>query len=309
VSFFLSLMLQLRVTFDECDVEFSSKDTTHTISELEQQIKDTLEKKLFIEQATEVVLSQGRKAHSLVVPETSRTRGIVGQKSFPPASGNTHRLGDDFSLSLNLTDGRSWAQSSEYLPDNPKIAVSNSSQDSEESLSLSSSGGALEVSAQQVSSRPQNLKSKGKRKHTRTKSWDLLDSRDIDVKKNDEDEGLKTPSQDVPKLLVSPKRTSKNSLKSAQSLQSISETDRDRKFLEGYLEEVKSRLEQLLVLWDGRKGRLEEAKKAVEFLKASPEIFDWLNADGNGFFTKYDNYGRSIEEVCVFIFFFMVKDN
>ena len=308
VSLFLGCpiqpQLQLRVTFDECEAEFSSKDASHTIPELDQQLRETSDKKVFMEQAIGVVLSQGSKARGLIAPKTSpNTRGIVGQKSFPPASGDAQPR-DELSMSLNLPDGMSRAQSSEYLSENPKLTVSNSSHASEDdlSLNLASSKGELEVSLPQIRPRSQNLKSpksKGKGKHTRTKSWDLLDSRDIDLKnKNSGDEGLKTPTQDLPKLLVSPKRTSKSSLKSAQSLQSISETDKDRKMLEGYLDEVKGRLDRLLVLWEERKGMLEEARKALEFLEAAPEIFDWLNADGAGFIAKYDTYGRSIEEVC-----------
>ena len=308
LQFSLLVPLQLRESFDECETEFSSKETGASVPEIEQQLRGIVERKVFIEQATEVVLSQGCKAQSILVAPRSRTRGIKGQDSFPSTiSEHPDELQSSGSTPmLEYTSAQvRRAQSSEDLLEscplrNPPSATETAlyrttSQGDMDNPSLHNHVQTHPSSSSTSSPDPQE----GAMNTTtlnRTKSLDLLNSYD---RKSPESGKLQTPSSDMPKLLVSPKRTSKSALKPAQSVPSIAAVDKDRKTMENYLEEMKSKLKQIMVLWEKRKTRLAEAKKAKEFMAAVPGILEWVESVGAEFFNKHDHYGRSIVEVNV----------
>lgn len=277
------------MSFKESEEEFSSKEAGTTIPDIDKQLKEITDKKAFIEQATEVVLSLGSKALYALMPSRTRSKGMKGQHSLPETLP---------SFDLRGEDGSSRAKSIEDILEKSNSFDGSSTVNAEDEIRRSAShtvtDSAADVQNQGV---VENLRlPKSRRTHNRTKSWDILSSKDIDVKSTSNGDKLATPTMDVPKLLVSPKRTSK-AMKSAHSTPHINETNKDRAVVDSSLEEVKKKLAELLVLWEARKTKLEEAKKAVEFLEAVPKINEWLESFGLEFFAKYDSFGRSIEEV------------
>lgn len=50
-------------------------------------------------------------------------------------------------------------------------------------------------------------------------------------------------------------------------------------------------------LWATRRGRLEQAKRSVEFTEAVSMVMEWLDFEGTKYSPGGHEYGRSLEEV------------
>ena len=106
---------------------------------------------------------------------------------------------------------------------------------------------------------------------------------------------------EVSKLLVTPKYTRANLSSTTssppESRANVPAASTDQSILEAISEQLSSRHKQLMDLWTSRRGRLEQAKKALEFTEAVARVMAWLENEGSKFLPGGHDYGRSVEEV------------
>ena len=289
--------LQLKVSMDKCEAEFSSKANGETIPQIEKQLKDITEKKIFIQQATEVVLSQGRKLQNALFtsqickPSLSQTAHVTTG----PINMSSGKFIDSGRCLSARFDNRMVQSTSDLLENSPvqddaelnqgalirgmstsKISP-NTRNDSVSTSDLSSSSTQTQVQIRLVSC--DNL-------NTEVNCATSLNH--LQPRENS------TPS--VPKLLMSPRRSSGSKM-SSKSVTNLSFGDQNHLVVATFLKEMRSRLNLLVLLWERRKNRLDEARKAVEFTEAVPQILEWVESVGVEFLEKYDHFGDSIVEV------------
>lgn len=99
-----------------------------------------------------------------------------------------------------------------------------------------------------------------------------------------------------PKVLVTPRRTRTATVKATLSVSSLN-TNQNQQLVKGFLVQIENRLNQLVLLWEGRRKGLEEVQKVQEFREAVPVVLEWVESVGAEFLRKFGHYGRSIEEV------------
>lgn len=275
--------LQLNSSMDECHAEFSSKETGSSLVETKAFVKAITDKKAFIQQATEVVLSHGRKLQDV----------LTHSRTLWPASkgrGNQTKSGRGY-------DG----------PESSVIRKAQSTEDllevSDEAASLlgsrTSSYGESALRSSLRTASVQGTYSPKPHKQTslegeRRNSWDVLGSRES----NGSPERLGASPQHTPgspKVLVTPRRT-RTLLKAATSVPALN-VNQNQQLVQSFMVQIDGRLNQLILLWEGRRKGLEEAEKAVEFQMAVPEILEWIDTTGAEFLKTYDHYGGSMEEV------------
>lgn len=283
---------------DECETEFSSKEYGATKPTIEKQLKAITDKRTFIEQATEVVLSHGKKLQTVII--SSRTRKHSYRTSCLGASPISESNNTFLSSSLNVDSSEfRRAQSSNDLLDGSCDQVESSLT----SAALIRAGSQSQVypnisSSHAVSSLLSSSSSPHQtRNQIRKSSWDPWNTHDKNKTILDHYQLKTTSVFSAPKLLPN-RRQSSGSLLSAQSVPNVSIVDMDRHMVETFLKEIRSRLNLLMLLWEGRKKRLEEASKAVEFTEAVPHVLEWVESVGAEFLEKYNYYGMSIVEVC-----------
>lgn len=85
-------------------------------------------------------------------------------------------------------------------------------------------------------------------------------------------------------------------VKATLSVSSLN-TNQNQQLVKGFLVQIENRLNQLVLLWEGRRKGLEEVQKVQEFREAVPVVLEWVESVGAEFLRKFGHYGRSIEEV------------
>lgn len=319
---------------DECHAEFSSKETGSSLVETKALVKSITDKKSFIKQATEVVLSQGRKLQDVLAQ--SRTlwpdNGSRGSNADLSKLGHNHygdnsnllsirkaQSTDDASMSsirkAQSTDNLTVDDHSEVLRSvseglRSRTSYSESSPNSSPEFGNVSYGNSvahkppkqtgLDIDRRNswdiLDSREGNKSPKALESDRRS-SWDVLDS----LSNNRSPEPRRASphynrgSPGSPMVLVTPRRT-RATLKAATSVPALN-VNQNQQVVQAFMIQIDGRLNRLILLWEGRRKGLEEAQKAMEFQEAVPQILEWIDTVGAEFLRKYSHYGRSMEEV------------
>ena len=303
---------------DECYAEFSSKKTGSSLLETRGLIKTITEKKAFIQQATEVVLSQGTKFQDVL--SKSRTSHFLNGRG-GGSSIDLTRIGREEGAEREEEEGSVGVrrvQSTEDLLDvideptevrrssmtgygSPPSDSSHLGGSGGISRSVSGLGGVWPVKVTSLDSYNRNswsaqgsgqgISGQGVSGQT------ALSSSASSYSKPLRDAGM-------PKLLVAPKRTrtragtgGMSGMKLSTSVPALSTGNQNQLVVQTFMVQMKHRLNQLMLLWEGRMRSLEDAQKAVEFQEAVPVILEWVETVGADFLKKYSTFGRSMEEV------------
>ena len=263
---------------DACQDEFSSKEFGRTLSETKQLLKSMVEKRTFIEQAIEVVQSQGKKLQDIL---------MHNRTSYSTTNG------DDSDINVKVGGVRSdhsprmvrKAQSTDDLAD-----IIDELTDFTRSRSRTDSDTTSRLPSKDDQTSLDYITTEQNKKSTTFDQGDSL----IPLAPNNLT--LSSPIMNGRKLLVSPKRT-RRGLKTAISVPNVSINNHDQQIIKNLLDKINNRLNQLILLWEGRKKGLEEAKKASDFREAVPQILEKIETVGEHFNQTYKYYGRSIQEV------------
>ena len=278
--------MQLSSSMAKFQAQYSSRETGKTVSNIDRLLKSLEETKTFIDQAAEVVKSQGKKVLEIVLQTASKNRtysgGELGLSPYQSPVNKRRNYSADSAVSVNkvsplMSDKRRRIQSNEETSRTPpeKRRVRHISEE------VTTKGSPLvEKNASYVDTRK------------RSNSFDLLKSND-DVIPEDS-ESIISRSDSGPKLLVMPRKTG---LKSASSVPLFMPATEDQQVIEGMMETIDSQLNKLMILWMSRKNRLEQSRKAVEFREAVPEVLSWVEKKRKEYLLVRHSYGRSIEEV------------
>lgn len=270
---------------DDCQAEFSSKETGSSLVETKALIKAITDKKVFIQQATEVVLSQGRKLQDVLTQSRTLWPTIEGRSG---SNVDLSKLGRDNEEDPVPRTSIRKAQSTDDLLEEPMSVLevqrsrtmSYREGNGQETGSNSSTGVEKHKPPKQMSLDTE-----------RRYGWDVLDSRDS----NRSPEQLNPVPQGSPRVLFTPRRT-RAVLKAATSVPALN-VNQNQQVVQTFMVRIDGRLNQLILLWEGRRKGLEEAQRAVEFQEAVPQILEWIDTVGAEFLKKYSHYGRSMEEV------------
>ncbi len=299
---------------DEIESEFSSKDCGHSLKETEKILEEVGEKKVFLEQATEVIQSQGRKLQGVLksTRATFLSSGFTGGGSTQDLTTitattsptNTDRKGER--REQDSRDVIRRAQSSEDLLDSPSLEGMGVARALTSSSTDISSMKTTKTNTLLMAGR---ARSEDRREDRLTRSCDLLGggedritppitppSSPLAVNKSIHVSNTKPTSSNSVMVLCTPRRTRVGGIKSALSVPSFP-VSLDHEVVREFLRDIDGRLSRLVFLWEGRKKELEEALRAMQFLEAVPQVIEWVETKGAEFLKKYVHYGRSIEEV------------
>lgn len=280
--------VQLSASMDNCQTQFSSKETGSTVTDNEKMIKNLEELKTFIEQAAEEVQSLGKKLLELLLQTTG------SNKSFSPwlfQSPKDVRRG-------NSTEGMI------TLSRTPKSRHRNASS---VEISNSPKPHRVALTAESANSRLLNGEDEDAKPLARASSLDLLNTTVNDSIQEESDAASMVVSRldcpHSPRLLVTPRKTSAGVKSSAAAV-----SNHDQLMIEGVLLQMERRLNELKQIWERRQRKLKQSQKVVEFRAAVPTVTEWVEQVGDKFvWGKHKhNLGRSIEEVSQLITIFFV---
>ena len=280
----LCIWLQLSASMDKCHTQFISRETGSTVEDTERMLKNLEELKTFIEQAAEVVQSHGKKVLELVIQTTAAAKTKTSSPWQSPKDVRRLNSSDGANTVDRTPKTRRRIISSVDVPGSPKLGRVMMADSSEETSNGNRNGG-------RGGERP------------RANSIDLLDSNASDSITSTEDSDGTVVSRseypDSPRLLVTPRKTG---VKSSLSMPSVAPPNHDQLMIEGVLHQMENRLGRLREIWNQRQRRLRQSQKVVEFREAVPEITEWVEQVGNKFLYRKNSYGRSIEEVRIYMY-------
>ena len=240
----------------------------------EKMVANLEELKTFIEQAADVVQSQGKKLLELIL----QTAG--SNKSFTPWTQSPKDV-----RRINSTEAMT------TLTRTPKSRRRNAS-----SAEISNGPKPKRVAlTAESASRLLNGEDDAK-PLTRASSLDLLNSTGNDSILEESDTASTVVSRldcpHSPRLLVTPRKT---------GVKSSSASHHDQAMIEAVLQQMERRLSDLKEMWEKRQRKLKQSQKVVEFREAIPTVTEWVEQVGNWFLRgkHKHNLGRSIEEVSV----------
>lgn len=266
----IHIYMQLSASMDNCQTQFSSKETGSTVADNKKMIKNLEELKTFIDQAAEVVQSQGKKLLELLVQTGSSNKSFSPWQS-PKDARKVHNSETMTTLSRTPKSRRKNVSSSEFSG-SPNLNMFVKAESANKFLNGEDVAKPL----------------------ARASSLDLLNSNGNDSVPEDFDAGSGVSSRldcpHSPRLLVTPRKTAvKNSAVS----------NHDQLMIEGVLHQMGKRLEELKEMWEKRQRKLRQSQKVVEFREAVPTVTEWVEQVGNKFLRgkHKHNLGRSIEEV------------
>ena len=268
---------------NECEREFSSQQCGDTLPEIMLQLKVITEKRTFIQQATKVVLSQGRKFQDMLSSVRARTKSSVVSPEISTSRVRKYSCEVVLSSSLTLSESH-WPQSSDDLLEEPLVREEPSFPAMTKQIKTNSPNKKSPNTDFLLHSYSSSLPASPSMKNRHRNS--------LDNHRSDFDNGA---ISSIPKHL-SPKHSAGN-LKSAHSVPNVYAVGHNHGIVEEFLEMLNGKLALLMDLWEGRDKRLQEAKKAVEFTEAAPHILEWVNLEGAEFLKQHNHYGRSLVEV------------
>ena len=256
---------------DNCQTQFSSKETGSTVADNEKMIKNLEELKTFIEQAAEEVQSLGKKLLELLLEAAG------SNKSFSPwQSPKDVKIMHSTEAMTTLT----------RTPKSRRRNVSSAE------ISGSPKPNRVALTAE-LANRLLNGEADAK-PLARASSLDLLNSTGNDSIAEDSDATSTVVSRldcpHSPRLLVTPRKT---------GIKSSASSNHDQLMIEGVLHQMERRLHELKEMWEKRQRKLKQSQKVVEFREAVPMVTEWVEQVGNEFLRgkHKHNLGRSIEEV------------
>lgn len=284
---------QLNSSMDKCEAAFSSKETGKSLSELKAIIVSITEKKTYIKQATELVQTQGRKLQELLSQSNSHNTngetsldlskvGREGEGSVPASPASVRRVQSSEDI-LDVADG-------------PRVLRSRAISDVL-AIATDTNLKVKTLSMEDVSTVAARHRVDWEAKRSSLDSAGAGDSRESHSPSNlNYPQGSSpTHAPSSPKILVTPKRT-RAGVKGALSVPSIT-LHQNHQVVENLLVGADGRLNQLILLWEGRRKRLEEVEQAMQFREAVPQILHWVDTVGANFLKMHNHYGRSMEEV------------
>ena len=267
--------MQLSASMDNCHTQFSSKETGSTVADNEKMIKNLEELKIFIEQTAEVVQSLGKKLLELLLQSDGSNKNTSPWLLSPI---DVRRI--------NSTEGMT------TLSRTPKSRRRNVSS---AEISNSPKPNRVAVTAESANRLLNGEDAYGVAKPlARASSLDLLNSTGNDSIQVDSDATSTVVSRldcpHSPRLLVTPRKT---------GVKGSAASNHDQVMIEGILEQMETRLNDLKLMWEKRQRKLKQSQKVVEFRETVPTVTEWVENVGNKFLwgKHKHNLGRSIEEV------------
>lgn len=263
--------MQLSASMDNCQTQFSSKETGSTVADNEKMIKNLEELKTFIEHTAEVVQSLGKKLLELLLQAAGSNKSFSPWQS-PIDVKRIHSIETMTTLTRTPKSRRRNVSSAE---------ISGSPKPNRVALTVESANRLLngDYDAKPLA---------------RASSLDLLNSTGNDSIQEDSDTTNTVVSRldcpHSPRLLVTPRKA---------GVKSLPPSNHDQLMIEGVLHQMERRLNELKVLWEKRQRKLKQSQKVVEFREAVPVVTEWVEQVGNKFLRgkHKHNLGRSIEEV------------
>ena len=281
---------QLSASIDNCQAQFSSKEAGSSVADTERRLKNQEELKTSVEQAAEEVQSLGHKLLELILESPTPSKAKTSSPWLSPAMSEARKprvVNGVTTLNRTPRSRKRVLSSSSEVANSP---VPSRSKTAESAKSTMSNGLTFEVDLQfAASGKPM----------ARASSLEMLDSNSSDSVTDDTDNptSSKLACPGSPRLLVTPKKAA--GIRSAHSMPSVVPPNPDQLMIEGVLQQMGERLEQLKEMWGKRQRLLKQSLKMVEYREAVPEVIEWVELVGNEFIRGRSNLGRSIEEVHV----------